>query len=82
MNKKDLTEADIRTKFITPAIKRAGWYLDTRLREEVRFPEPAALVERVESLMTTCRDLKAEIERSRTHAADPLQAVRKEAFVS
>ena len=25
MNKKALTEADIRTKFITPAIEAAGW---------------------------------------------------------
>jgi hypothetical protein len=30
--------------------------------------------------MATCRDLEAEIERSRTHAADLLQAVLKEAF--
>ena len=25
MNKKELTELDIRTKFITPAVKRPGW---------------------------------------------------------
>lgn len=25
MNKKSLTKADIRTKFITPAIEAAGW---------------------------------------------------------
>jgi hypothetical protein len=37
-------------------------------------------VERVETLMTTCRALEAEIEQSRTHAADLLQAVLKEAF--
>ena len=42
--------------------------------------EQAAIVERVESLMTTCRALEAEIERSRTHAANLLQAVLKEAF--
>lgn len=42
--------------------------------------EQTAIVERVESLMATCRDLEAEIERSRTHAADLLQAVLKEAF--
>ncbi|MBU6172274.1 MAG: restriction endonuclease subunit S [Planctomycetes bacterium] len=42
--------------------------------------EQAAIVERVESLMTTCRALEAEIEQSRTHAAILLQAVLKEAF--
>lgn len=44
--------------------------------------EQAAIVERVEALMTTCRALEAEIEQSRTHAAHLLQAVLKEAFAS
>lgn len=42
--------------------------------------EQAAIVERVEALMTTCRSLEAEIEHARTHAAHLLQAVLKEAF--
>lgn len=42
--------------------------------------EQAAIIERVESLMTTCRALEAEIEQARTHAAHLLQAVLKEAF--
>lgn len=42
--------------------------------------EQAAIVERVEALMTTCRLLEAEIEHARTHAAHLLQAVLKEAF--
>lgn len=42
--------------------------------------EQAAIVERVEALMATCRALEAEIEQSRTHAAHLLQAVLKEAF--
>jgi type I restriction enzyme S subunit len=42
--------------------------------------EQAAIVERVETLMTTCRLLEAEIEHARTHAAHLLQAVLKEAF--
>ena len=42
--------------------------------------EQAAIVERVEALMITCRALEAEIEQSRTHAAHLLQAVLKEAF--
>lgn len=42
--------------------------------------EQVAIVERVEALMTTCRLLESEIEHARTHAADLLQAVLKEAF--
>ena len=42
--------------------------------------EQAAIVERVEVLMTTCLALEAETEQSRTHAAHLLQAVLKEAF--
>ncbi len=42
--------------------------------------EQAAIVERVEALITTCRALETEIEHSRTHAAHLLQAVLKEAF--
>jgi type I restriction enzyme S subunit len=42
--------------------------------------EQAAIVERVEALMTTCRALEAEIEHARTHASHLLQAVLKEAF--
>lgn len=42
--------------------------------------EQAAIVERVEALMTTCRALQTEIEHARTHAAHLLQAILKEAF--
>lgn len=34
--KKDLTERDICTKFITPAIEKAGWDIHTQVFEE--FP--------------------------------------------
>lgn len=34
MNKKEFTERDICTKFITPAIKQAGWDVLTQIREE------------------------------------------------
>ncbi len=37
MNKKALTETDIRSKFITPAIVGAGWDLMTQIREEAYF---------------------------------------------
>lgn len=35
--KKSLTEADICAKFITPAVKKAGWDDDTQIRREVHF---------------------------------------------
>lgn len=39
MNKKDLSERDICTKFITPAIEKAGWDKITQLMEEVSFTD-------------------------------------------
>jgi type I restriction enzyme, R subunit len=46
MNKKELTEADIRTKFITPALVPPGgkWDLMTQLREEVYFTKGRVIV--------------------------------------
>jgi len=38
-SKKSLSETDIRTKYITPALKKAGWNLETQIREEVYFTE-------------------------------------------
>lgn len=37
MNKKQLSERDICTKYITPALKAAGWDIKTQVREEVTF---------------------------------------------
>ncbi len=42
--------------------------------------EQAAIVERVEALMASCRALEDEIAAARSHAAQLLQAVLKEAF--
>jgi type I restriction enzyme R subunit len=44
MNKKELSERDICTKFITPALRRAGWDEQTQLREEVSFTKGRVLV--------------------------------------
>lgn len=47
MNKKDLTEADIRTKFITPAIVGPGgdkWNVMTQIREEVYITKGRVIV--------------------------------------
>jgi len=42
--------------------------------------EQAAIVERVEALMATCRNLETEIQNSCTNASQLLQAILKEAF--
>jgi type I restriction enzyme R subunit len=39
VNKKSLSERDICTKFITPAIQLAGWNITTQIREEVSFTD-------------------------------------------
>jgi type I restriction enzyme, R subunit len=39
MNKKSLSERDICTKCITPALVAAGWDLDAQIREEVSFTD-------------------------------------------
>lgn len=39
IDKKKLSERDICTKFITPAIKKAGWDTQTQLLEEVSFTD-------------------------------------------
>jgi type I restriction enzyme R subunit len=44
MNKKDLSERDICSKFITPAVQRAGWDLLTQIREEVSFTKGRIIV--------------------------------------
>ena len=47
MNKKELTEADIRTKFITPALvgpNGGKWNVMTQLREEIYFTKGRVIV--------------------------------------
>lgn len=44
MNKKDLSERDICSKFIGPAIKRAGWDGMMQIREEVAFTKGRIIV--------------------------------------
>jgi len=39
MNKKDLSESDIKAKFITPAITGAGWNEQTQLGREIFFTD-------------------------------------------
>jgi len=44
MNKKDLSERDICTKFITPAVRNAGWDEIAQIREEVSFTKGRIIV--------------------------------------
>lgn len=39
MHFKELSERDVCTKFITPALQRAGWDIMTQIREEVSFTD-------------------------------------------
>ncbi|MDR2408481.1 MAG: hypothetical protein LBE13_10290 [Bacteroidales bacterium] len=39
MDKKSFSERDICTKFITPAVEKAGWNKQTQLLEEVSFTD-------------------------------------------
>ena len=45
MNKKELTERDICTKYINPAIEKAGWNMRTQVREEVSFTDGRIIVQ-------------------------------------
>jgi type I restriction enzyme R subunit len=44
MNKRDMSERDICTKFIGPAVKRAGWDEMLQMREEVSFTKGRIIV--------------------------------------
>ena len=44
MNKKDLSERDICTKYITPAIEKAGWDIQLQVREEVSLTKGRIIV--------------------------------------
>lgn len=44
MDKKKLSERDICTKLVTPALKDAGWDIDTQVREEVTLTKGRIIV--------------------------------------
>ena len=44
MSKRDLSERDICTKFITPALEQAGWDVLSQIREEVFFTKGRIIV--------------------------------------
>ena len=44
VDKKQLSEQEIRTRFITPAIEKAGWDIATQVREEFRLTDGRIIV--------------------------------------
>ena len=44
VNKKDLSERDICSKYITPSLINAGWNLERQIREEVTFTDGRIIV--------------------------------------
>ena len=44
MDKKKLSERDICSKYITPAVLSAGWDLHSQIREEVSFTKGRIIV--------------------------------------
>lgn len=44
MNKKEMSERDICTKYITPALVEAGWDIKKQIREEVTFTDGRVIV--------------------------------------
>ncbi|MFK8010522.1 MAG: type I restriction endonuclease, partial [Marinicellaceae bacterium] len=44
MDKKQLTESDIITKFILPAVKQAGWDVMSQIRQEVMLRDGKVVV--------------------------------------
>ncbi len=44
MKKKEMSERDICTKFITPAIHNAGWDIKKQVREEYSFTDGRVIV--------------------------------------
>ena len=44
MNKKELSERDICTKYITPALEKAGWDIQLQVREEVSLTKGRIIV--------------------------------------
>ena len=75
---KNLSERDICSKFITPAVTNAGWDLLTQIREEVSFTkgriivrgrlhsrgEQKRIVTKIEKLIALCDELKFRIQQA------------------
>ncbi|MFV0346638.1 MAG: hypothetical protein ACK5IQ_10395 [Bacteroidales bacterium] len=58
-NKKTLSERDICTKFITPAIEKAGWNKQTQLLEDVLFTDYGSPIEIIKQFGSKAKYLEA-----------------------
>jgi len=45
MSKRSLSETDIITKYIMPAIQQAGWDLMTQIRQEVKLRDGKVIIQ-------------------------------------
>jgi type I restriction enzyme R subunit len=54
-SKKDLSERDICTRFITPALEQAGWDMQKQVREEVGFTDGRIYVKGNLSIRGKCK---------------------------
>jgi len=89
MNKKGLSERDICTKFITPALKDSGWNIKTQIREEVAYTagkifvrgklvqrgKQKRIVEKVNELMGLCNALEEKLTKKEATAEKLVGAV-------
>lgn len=57
MSKKDLSERDICSRFIYPALLKAGWDQNTQIREEVTFTDGRIFVKGIQKALEYARIL-------------------------
>jgi type I site-specific restriction endonuclease len=71
MSESSLSERDVCTKLITPAVERAGWDIQSQVQKK-------RIVAKVEHLINLCEALEAARRRSEDHAAKLAEAVVQE----
>lgn len=79
MEKRSLSERDICTKFITPALCSAGWDEITQIREEVSFTKGRIIV-RSKLVMALCDQLEASLTTTAATRSRLLNALLHEAL--
>jgi hypothetical protein len=80
MDQRSLTEHDICTKSILPAVKRVGWDEMVRVWEEVYFTKSRTIVRC--KLMASCDQLEAGLTTAATTCQLLLDALLTEALTS
>ncbi|PTD97498.1 restriction endonuclease subunit S domain-containing protein [Pseudothauera lacus] len=79
MNKKNLSERDICTRYVTPALSAAGWDVHTQVSEEAHLSEQHRILARGDELMALCDRLQIDLAAARAHLADTLVQAALEA---